>query len=165
MTKEFDPVGTKTNADADVAAAGATTGTSQADVASAYRSAGAEVMSDIGQAEAYTVNMKRLVASELDHDQFIRANRERLIRNGEDDDQTLRNQGARSIEQSLQLQAKLNDQYLAYVAGLQATSISERERTVRVGDVANENMWSGNAAFDAIVETTVAKVLSKLGKA
>ena len=54
-------------------------------------------------------------------------------------------------------------QRAAYNAALQAPGISERERTVRVGDVANDHMWTSNAAFDAIVETTVAKTLAKLG--
>ena len=149
--------------DSDVASSGAASGTSQADTAATYRSSGSEVMSDIGQAEAYTINMKREVANELDHDQFVRANRERLIRNGEDRDQTGRNQGERAVEETLSLQARLNEQYLALMAQLNATSISERERTVRVGDLANDHMWTADSAFDAVVEVAVAKALAKLG--
>lgn len=157
------PDTTTAGSDTEVSQSGSGTGTTQADVASAYRVSGSETTADIGQAEAYIAQLKRLVAAELDHDQFFRANRERLTRNGEDADQAHRDQATRAIEMSLQLQNKLNEQYLGYSAALQATAISERERTVRVGDVANDHMWTSNAAFDAIVETTVAKVLSKLG--
>src|SRR5512142_1730322 len=118
---------TNTESSSEVSGTSAGAGTSLADTAAAYRSSGAEVMSDIGQAEAYTVNLKRLVASEMDHDQFVRANRERLIRNGEDGDQQHRDQATRAIEESLQLQKQLNEQYLSLVAGYNATAIAERE--------------------------------------
>jgi len=166
-TETRPPVSTKsdsgTSSGTAASSAGSSTGLSQADVGATYRSSGAETQSDIGQAEAYAINLKRLVADELDHDQFVRANRERLIRNGEDSDQQHRDQATRSIESSIQLQAKLNEQFLLYTAGLQAAAISERERTVRIGDVASDQMWTSSGAFDAIVEVSVAKVLSKLG--
>jgi len=173
-TETRPPVGTRSNSGTasgtSASSAGSSTGLGQADVGAIYRSAGAETQSDIGQAEAYAINLKRLVADELDHDQFVRANRERLIRNGEDQDQSHRDQATRLIEATLQavqanaaLQAKLNEQYLAYTAALQATAISERERTVRIGDVASDQMWTSSGAFDAIVEVSVAKTLSKLG--
>lgn len=155
------PTSSPTTSKTDASSSGA--GTSMADVAAAYRSSGADVTSDIGQSEAYIVNLKRLVADELDHDQFVRANRERLIRNGEDSDQSHRDQATRAIEESLRLQSKLNDSYLTHIANLNAETVAERERTVRVGDVASNNMWTSDAAFDAIVEVTVAKVLTKLG--
>lgn len=154
---------TNTESSSEVSGTSAGAGTSLADTAAAYRSSGAEVMSDIGQAEAYTVNLKRLVADELDHDQFVRANRERLIRNGEDTDQQHRDQATRAIEESLQLQKQLNEQYLSYIAGLNATAISERERTVRHGDIAANNMWQGDVTMDSIVEAAVVKALNKVG--
>jgi len=54
-------------AQADTASAGTATGSQQAEVGAGYRSAGAEVTSDIGQAEAYITQLKRLVAGELDY--------------------------------------------------------------------------------------------------
>jgi len=166
-TETRPPAGTRSNSGTasgtSASSAGSSTGLGQADAGATYRSSGAETVTDIGQAEAYITNLKRLVAAELDHDQFVRANRERLIRNGEDSDQQHRDQATRSIEASIQLQAKLNEQFLLYTAGLQAAAVSERERTVRIGDVASDQMWTSSGAFDAIVEVSVAKVLSKLG--
>ena len=166
-TTETRPVGTKSNSGTSsgtsASSAGSSTGLGQADAGATYRSSGSETQSDIGQAEAYAINLKRLVANELDHDQFGRWNDHRLTRNGEDADQQHRDQATRAIESSLQLQNKLNDQYLAYAAALQAAAISERERTVRIGDVASYQMWTSSGAFDAIVEVSVAKTLSKLG--
>ena len=57
------------DADVDLGAAGAETGTTQAGAGSIGRQAvsAAENIADIGQAEAYIVQLKRLVAGEIDH--------------------------------------------------------------------------------------------------
>lgn len=166
--REFRPMantsGTASTSNTDATSAGSQTGVGQADVGTSYREAGSEAISDIGQAEAYLVNMKRVVADELDHDQFGRWTDHRLMRNGEDGDQQHRDQATRAIEQSLVLQAKVNDQYLTHIANLNAETIAERERTVRHGDIAANNMWQGDVTFDSLVEATVAATLAKLGK-
>ena len=70
-TETRPPVGTRSNSGTasgtSASSAGSSTGLGQADVGAIYRSAGAETHSDIGQAEAYAINLKRLVADELDH--------------------------------------------------------------------------------------------------
>lgn len=70
MTKRIDE-NLEADADADVglSASGAETGTQQAGAGSIGRQAvsAAENIADIGQAEAYIANLKRLVAGEIDH--------------------------------------------------------------------------------------------------
>lgn len=145
---------------ADEKVSGATAAGTGVEAGAATR--GAETVVETGQPEAYSLNMKRLVANELDHDQVKRSVSERVMRNGEDGDQVRRTQTERIVEEAIQLQTKLNDQYLTHVAQLQATMISERERTVRVGDVASENMWTvDRAALEAIVAAAVAAAVNR----
>ena len=61
------------NTSSSASQAGTQTGQTQAEAGAGYRSGGAEVTSDIGQAEAYITQLKRLVAGELDHSEQMRS--------------------------------------------------------------------------------------------
>jgi len=82
----------QTRSTSDTAETGAGAGVTG--VGAQYRSAGAETTSDIGQAEAYLLQLKRLVAGELDIDSQLRnlftSQMERSRRNAEDFDQQTR---------------------------------------------------------------------------
>lgn len=71
-----------------------------------------ENIADIGQAEAWMLNMKRTVANELDHDVASRDVQNRRTRNAEDHDQGLRSEQLQSIIQARTHQANLNAQVI-----------------------------------------------------
>src|SRR5512139_227046 len=69
MSERTNPADSESSVNATQAGAG--TGAAQAGAGAEYRSAGADATSDVGQAEAYLLNMKRLVANELNLDANI----------------------------------------------------------------------------------------------
>lgn len=167
---------TKTNADAESSAAqaGTDTGQTQASAGSAGRGAGSSVgvglgvdtMMDIGQAEAWAVNLKRLVENALNLDAALSDSLLRRVRNAEDFDQSIR---------ALTLQSANNNQSLAHrvansAAGrderghtnagshdLRVNAIQEGEmtRTVRGGDIALDRMWNVDEVAQAVAKTAV----------
>jgi hypothetical protein len=86
--------GAQAGAGSAAQATGAQTGQAQGGAGATYQTAGASTISDIGQDEAYLINMKRLVAGELDLDaalrQVVATSAARLARNSEDFDGQLR---------------------------------------------------------------------------
>ena len=156
-----DPTTGTATAEEDLA--GATVGGAAGEAGSVHRAAGAEVTSDIGQAEAYILNLKSLVDDTLDQRRFKNANDNRLLRNSEEGDETRRGQGVRSVEQALLLQSQMNGLHVTHVANLNASTISERERTIRVGDIASDNMWTvDRAALEAAAAAAVAALIAKI---
>lgn len=161
--------------------AGSTAAGGAAESGSAYRLTGAETQSDIGQAESRThgvgvdadlwsVNRKLVFGQELSHADVKRtfsestmADSQRMRRNGEDADQTRRGQHERAVEEALALQTRLNAAHVDFVRQVNARFVSEGERTIRVGDVASENMWTvDRAALEAAVAAAVGTALAEM---
>lgn len=138
---------------------GAQSGAGQTDVASGYRSSGAEVTSDIGQSEAYILNMKKLVADELDHAANLRAvaadSIGRRARNAEDFDQQLRNLAQQSLTNAVSLQSRVTQKSVDHDARLQHYAESEVARTVREGDLATDRQWNIDEVSAAIAKNPV----------
>ena len=152
----------------DESVAGATAAGSNTESGSAGRATGivggVDLAQDIGQAEAYTVNMKRLVAGELDFSEFMRTiaatdagrrssnaadHDDRRGRNGEDNDDE---------------RAKLGNLALANAVynSDQLAKIQLSERTVRHSDLAIDRQWNVNET-DALATALIAKVTEALG--
>jgi hypothetical protein len=128
-------------------------------------------IADINAPEAYAVNMKRLVANELDFDQRIRAEvldydqraralSERLLRNGENHDdfrQGLANQAlanAVALANRVNMNSAENDNLLA------KSALSERERTVRHSDLAIDRQWNIDEVSMAAISAAIAQGVS-----
>jgi hypothetical protein len=163
--------------------AGSQTGKGQASTGAAYESAGAETTTDIGQAEAYLVNMKRLVANELNHDanlnQVLVTSAQRLARNAEDWDAQVRNLSLRALQlgqlslenavalsnrvnnASVDLDTRIKQESATHDKNLNGISMSERERTVRGGDAGDVIRWaalSDNPIYQDLISAAAAKV-------
>lgn len=139
--------------------AGSATGVGQTDVAAGYRSSGAEVTSDIAQAEAYIVNMKKLVADELDHAANLRSVAAEAIgrrsRNAEDYDQTLRSLAQQSLQNAVSLQNRVSNKSVDHDARLHNYSEGEISRTVRHSDLAIDRQWNVDEVAELVAKTPV----------
>lgn len=161
---------TSAGASVEESVAGSTASGSGVESGSAGRATGTvggvDLAQDIGQAEAYTVNMKRLVAGELDFSEFMRtiaatdagrrsANAadqdDRRGRNGEDNDDERAKLGNLALANAV-----YNSDQLAKI------QLSERERTVRHSDLAIDRQWNVNET-DALATALIAKVTEALG--
>jgi hypothetical protein len=143
--------------------AAAQTGIGQTDVASGYRSAGSETISDVGQAEAYLLNMKRVVANENNLDAYLNSLALGLI--------TRVAHNAESFDQSLKatfLQITNNMVALANAQNNDSHDINNRikinagNHDQRVQVIAEEGI-SENPIFQDAVSAAVVKALEKAG--
>lgn len=162
----------KVGANSQASQAGAQTGVGQTDAAAGHRSSGAETTSDIGQAESYTINLKKLTADELDHATNLRDAATRRIRNAEDHDQQLRNLAMQSIQNAVNLQNRVNTLSVDHDSRVRAFQEGEVSRTVRHSDLAIDRQWNidevaaliaKNPIFqDAIAGTVAAAVAAAM---
>ena len=144
------------------AAAAAQTAATQAAAASAAAQAAAtsfsqqEAVPDISQAEAYMINMKNLVEQ-------LQLTQSRIVHNALTfDEQTkqiaLQNLqlGQQALANAVALANKVNNQTVKHSENLDAQAISERERTVRVGDVSNTIQQAALADNPVLQDTAIA---------
>lgn len=161
------------------------TGQAQAGSGSSYQSSGAEATSDIGQAEAYVTNLKRLVAGELNVDahlqQILLTSAQRIARNAEDHDAQLRafalnavSLGQTALQNAVALANRVNNASVdldtrvkqngeTHDRQMDAICTSERERTVRGGDAGDVIRWaalSDNPVFQDAITAAVAKAMA-----
>lgn len=149
---------------------GSQTGVGQADVAAGYRSAGAETTSDIGQAEAYGINMKKLVADELDHAANLRSIAAEAIgrrsRNAEDYDHALRQTAIQAVQNAVTLSNRVNNSSADMDLRVKSLSIDhdsrvralqegELARTVRHSDLAIDRQWNIDEVAASIAKNPV----------
>lgn len=170
--------------------AGTQTGQAQSGAGAAAQGAlgQTETVADVGQGEAYITNMKRLVGRELDTDahlqQILLANAQRIQRNAEDFDGQVRSialqaltLGQTALQNAVALSNRVNNEAVSndvrardnsgtHDKNLDAVSISERERTVRNGDVLDVIRESGVSAdttvYQDVLEVLATKVAAKL---
>lgn len=172
--------------------AGAQTGQAQSGAGAAYQSAGAETISDVGQAEAYIVNMKRQVARELDTDahlqQILAAKAQREATANTDFDGQLRNIALQTLQNAVVLANRVNNAAIdldtrikqnavdsdgrktgndeQYDKVVDSLSQSERERTVRSGDVLDVIREAGVSAdtvvYQDVIEAIATRVHAKM---
>lgn len=180
------------DADSDVKTtqSSAGTGATMADVAAAVRAAQAaaattaaqagaagalaqeETVADVGQGEAYLVNMKRLVAQELTVDaQLQQVNigaAQRLAVLAETALADAVALARRVNNNAVSDDERRHDNAATHDKQMDACSVSERERTVRQGDVAITTTWaalSENPVMqDAIIAGMIAAVDRYLAK-
>lgn len=156
--------------------AGAQTGGSQAGAGAGYQSAGAETTSDVGQAEAYLLNMKRLVGNELNIDahlnQVLAAAAQRIASAAGDFDGQVRKLsldalvlGNQALANAVALANKVNNDTTEHAKLVSSVNQSERERTLRNGDVLDVIREAGVGAdttvFQDAIEAAVAKAVAK----
>jgi len=147
-----------------------TTGANQAGVGASSQGAGADVGMDIGQTEAYTVNMKKLVADELDHAANLRSVAlealRRSQRNAEDYDQTLRNIATQSLQSAVTLQNRVSNGSTDLDTRIKQNSVDhdgrvrgivegEVSRTVRHSDLAIDRQWNIDEVSASIAKNPV----------
>jgi hypothetical protein len=130
------------------ASAGATTGLSQTEAAAAYRSSGAETIADIGQSEAYMLNMKHRVATEL-------ATNHRRERNAEDFDQAMRALTLDARQQSVMLMARLNALSIDHDNRLRAFKEREIALGVRTSGLEVDRWWNPDEVAALVAKTPV----------
>jgi hypothetical protein len=141
--------------------AGATTGVAQTDAGATQRAATvqAESVTDVGQGEAYILNMKKLVADELDHASNLRAAAAdsigRRSRNAEDYDQTLRHLAQQSLQSAVSLQSRIVNDSVDHKVRLQHYAESEVARTVRHSDLAIDRQWNVDEVAELVAKTPV----------
>lgn len=173
---------------------GTQTGQAQSGAGAAAQGAGAlaqeETVSDVGQGEAYLVNMKRLVENALTADnvglQVLMGQAQRLSVAALDHDARLRtlaetslanavalanrvNNDAGSLsnaqnQESLKSSVRADDNAGTYDKGMDANGIAERERTVRGGDAGDVIRWGHLATqpfFQDLVEAIATKAVAK----
>ena len=137
----------------------AQSGAGQTDVAAGYRSSGAEVTSDVGQAEAYIINMKKLVADELDHAANLRAaaadSNGRRGTAGSDFDAALRSIATQALQNAVQSSQRINADSIDHKVRLQHYAESEVARTVRHSDLAIDRQWNVDEVAQLIAKTPV----------
>ena len=125
------------------------------------------------QAEAGALNMKRLVAGEFDLDAFLRSNATRLVRNAEDFDSEARQialqnlqLGQTALANAVALANRVNNGAIdndsrtkgndeTHDKQMDANSVSERERTVRAGDLAIDRQWNVDEVAELVAKTPV----------
>lgn len=137
------------------------TGAGQTDVSAGYRSGGAEVTSDVGQAEAYLLNMKHRADQTMENDALLRQvaleGLRRSNRNAEDFDQSLRTIATQSLQSAVSLQNRVSNKAADHDARLQHYAESEVSRTVREGDLATDREWNVNET-DALSANIIASL-------
>lgn len=188
--------GTQAGAGSAAQQAGTQTGQAQSGAGAAAQGSLAqeETVADVGQGEAYILNMKRLVASELSLDahlnQVLVASAQRLARNAEDHDNQLRQLAMTSLSNAVALANRVNNSAIdldnrikqnavdadgrktgndeQFDKNLDNVAISERERTVRNGDVLDVIREAGVSAdslvYQDVIERLAVKVAAKLAK-
>lgn len=157
--------------------AGAQTGGSQAGAGAGYQSAGAEVTSDVGQAEAYILNMKRLVEEGQNLDalshQILVAAAQRISGAAGDFDAQVRKLsldalalGNVALGNAVSLANRQNDNGAETDKKVDSINQSERERTLRNGDVLDVIREAGVSAdttvFQDVVEAAAVKAAEKV---
>ena len=153
--------GVQTGSAVGATQAGAQTGLGQVDIAGLQRAATtqAESVTDVGQGEAYLINMKKLVADELDHASNLRASAAdsvgRRARNAEDYDQTLRNLAQQSLQGAVNLQSRITNDSVDHKVRLQHYAESEVARTVRHSDLAIDRQWNVDEVAELVAKTPV----------
>jgi hypothetical protein len=155
-------------------AAGA--GTAGAGAGAQGRAAQQETGMDIGQAEAYITQVKRLVARELDVDAHLQASilksLERMTRNAEDQDNAIKQftlnaiqLGQTAVQNAVALANRVNNGAADSDKALTSLNHSERERTIRNGDVLDVIREAGVSAdtvvFQDAIEAAVVKAIAK----
>lgn len=124
-------------ADAETASAGTATGSQQAEVGAGYRSAGAEVTSDVGQAENYI-------------DALVRK-----TRNAEDFDQAVRAVELQAVANAQALANRVNNLSVDHDNRVRALQEGEISRTVRHSDLAIDRHWNVDEVAALVAKTPV----------
>lgn len=131
----------RSNADADAdavtASAGSATGAQQTEVGSGYRSSGAEVTSDIGQAENYIGQLIRQSSTSGDYDNAVRAMELQGVANA----QALAN--------------RVNNLAVDHDTRIRALQEGEVSRTVRHSDLAIDRQWNVDEVAHLVAKTAV----------
>lgn len=162
---------------------GAQTGGAQAGAGAEGRMAQAESVSDISQSEAYMVNLKRLVDVGINLDaamqQVSSGIAQRVAKQALDFDQEVKaialqnlQLGQTALANAVSLSNRINNNAETHDKQMDACSTSERERTVRVGDVSNtvqqaalsDNPVLQDAAIAAMVRDIVSQYVQNNAK-
>ena len=156
------------NVDASQSASqtGAAQGGVQTDAGAGYRSSGAESISDIGQAEAYISQLKRLIAMELNRDAVALTSHQRHERNAEDFDHSLRQTALQAVQNAVVLQNRVNNSSadldvrvknlsVDHDSRVRALQEGELARTVRHSDLAIDRQWNIDEVAELVAKTPV----------
>lgn len=176
MIKDTD-ASSKVDASQSAAQTGAAQGGVQSDAGAGYRSAGAETIADIGQAEAYikslksdgdaaAINMKRLVEMALNRDAVALTSHQRHERNAEDFDHALRQTALQAVQAAVSLQNRVNNSSVDldtrvknlsvdHDARVRALQEGELARTVRHSDLAIDRQWNVDEVAQLVAKTPV----------
>ena len=131
-----------------VSQAGAGAGGAQAGVGAEQRAAQTDVGMDIGQTEAYTLNLKTLV----DDNQI---NARRVHNNGADFDAALRNVSLQALQNAVQASQRINADSIDSKVRLQHYAESEVARTVRHSDLAIDRQWNIDEVSASVAKNPV----------
>lgn len=158
--------------------AGAQTGAAQAGAGAAGQLAQEETVSDVGQGEAYILNMKRLVENALNMDEqlkqvLVRAAQRSANAEGDFDGQVRKLSldalvlGNQALANAVALAGKTNSDAQQHGKNIDSINQSERERTLRNGDMLDVIREAGVSAdttvFQDAIEAAVVKALTKAG--
>jgi len=124
-------------AQAETASAGSATGSLQSEVGAGYRSAAAEVTSDIGQAENYIGQLVR------------------KSRNAEDYDQAIRAIEIQGVANAQALANRVNNLSIDHDTRVRALQEGEISRTVRHSDLAIDRQWNVDEVAQLVAKTAV----------
>jgi hypothetical protein len=157
------PTNTNANADTSAAQAGSQTGQTQAESGAGYRSSGAEVTSDIAQAEAYIIQLKRIIAGELDHS-------EQLRQTGAQHYTDLNSVSLQALQNAVALSNRISqnavthdEEQFSHRSRVRSIAESELSRNLRTGAVADDRIWNINE--DSAYAVLLAKVTADVAKA
>ena len=134
---QVDKANSNSQADSTTASAGSATGAQQTEVGSGYRSAGAEVTSDIGQAENYIGQLIRESQTSGDYDNAVRAIELQGVANA----QALAN--------------RVNNLAIDHDTRVRALQEGEISRTVRHSDLAIDRQWNVDEVAQLVAKTAV----------
>lgn len=155
-----------TNTSSSASQAGTQTGQTQAEAGAGYRSVGAEVTSDIGQAEMYILNGKRLVAGELDHSEQLRQTSSQHFTD-------LNNIALQSLQNAVTLANRVannaathDEEQFSHRARVRSIQESDLSRNLRTGALADDRTWNINedSAFATIMAVKIAEILKGQGE-
>ena len=140
-------------------ARGSQTGAGQAGVGAAQQTAQAETGMDIGQAEAYTVNMKRLVSSEQDHDAIFRAALgslfTRVVHNAHAIDNAVNNLTLQITQNAVSLSQRVTSESADHVTRLRHYSEGQISGNARHTELATDRIWNPDEVAGLIAKNPI----------
>lgn len=144
-----------TAADSAAAQTAASQGSGQADVGSSTRTSGTETVTDVAQAEAMILQMKRLIAAELDFDKIANSLTQRMASAAVSHDNQLNNIAMQAVQNAVSLSQRVANLAVDHDARLRL--LAERGLTDdgNSARIATDRMWNVDEVAGLVVKNPV----------